>query len=179
MLFIYNNQPQVGKRGKKCRTGPDDHMNFPRLCPFPLVIFFPLGQGGIHHRHPLPEADIKPQKSLICQSNFRNQHDSLPSPPNHPFYHRKVNFRLSASCNPMNQTSISFPFIKIPQNGCRRFILLVTQYFLFPVILRPGIGRVRGYPHRIPVSLFRCHRNHTLLFQSLYRLRRNMEFADN
>ena len=126
MFLVNNDKPQIRKGGKKSGPGADHNLDLPLFCPLELIIFFPLGQPGIHKRHPAPKAIGKTQHRLIGQSYLRDQKDHLPAQSGDMADQFHVNLGLSASGNAVKKICLPDSLVILADDPvCRRLLLFI------------------------------------------------------
>ena len=157
VLLIHYNDTQIWKRCKQRRSGPNDHIQFPGLCPSDLVIFLSLGEGRIDHRHSVAKSPVKPQQSLIRKCDLRDQHNGLLPHPDHLFYDPQIDFRLTAPRNAMHQI------------GSRLSRSVIPDHILYDLLLCSAWNHPFLFPRRtfdrITIVSFRLYFQTALFFQ--------------
>ena len=160
MLFINDDQSQIGKWRKQSRAWADHYVNLSCLHPFHLVKPLSLGHPGIQDGHPVAKLPIEPHDRLIRKGDLRDQDDGLPAFLQHSVNHLHIDFCLAASGNPIYK--IVFPLslsIVIPEYA-DGMPLLIRKPDFFP------------FPHfvlyRIAKYLFRLKRHDLLFLQRSY-----------
>ena len=133
MFFIDNDQSQIGKRCKQCRSGSHHHLHLATFRSFELVITFSLGKSGIQDRNFISKHGIKTPDCLIGKCNFRNQHNGLFSLFQYFLDQPHVNLRLSASGHSKKKCRSRFRFLPFLKNLCNGFLLFLIQR-KFPVL---------------------------------------------
>ena len=77
VLLVDHDDAKIFKGGEQSAPGADDHVDLAAAGALPLVRLLALGQGRIHHRHPLAKIAIEPKQRLIGQGDLGDQHDGL------------------------------------------------------------------------------------------------------
>ena len=147
MLFIDDDQPQIGKGQEQGRTRAHHHANmvFGRHHPQPA----PLGPGdaGMPFARTRAEPGLDPVQKLRRQRDLGQQHQRLPALPQ-TFRHRlKVNLGLARAGDTAQQGgAIGAALHRLPQQ-CRRIGLIRRQGFAGQVRVQPRKRQVARRAH--------------------------------
>ena len=148
MLLIHDDDSQLLKGRKDCRTRPHQDIHLAFGAAEVLLIALSQTHAGMHHRHLAPETGGNPQHSLIGQGNLRDQQDHLPPPLQHLLYDSQVDLRFAGARNTEQEVAkrlLSLIVTVIGRQSCdhllRRRLLLLIQCKA-PILLLIGGQRI-------------------------------------
>ena len=103
VLFVDDDQPQVGHRGKEGAAGADGDQKASLAQRSPDIIPFARGQPRVDHGHLSWKAPGEACDGLRGQGNFRDQHDGLLAPLTDVLNGTQIDFGLATSGDSVEQ----------------------------------------------------------------------------
>ena len=126
MFLVDYDYSRIGKWCKKSRSRAYDDIYIARPCSLHLIKFLARRHRGIDYGYPVSKVPVKAHKRLIGKRNLRDKNYRLSAFFYYGIYKCYVNFRLTASCYPVDQVSFSFALVIITYHAVYNVLLLVT-----------------------------------------------------
>ena len=117
MFLIDDDEAEIRERCKKSGTRTDHDVDLPVCRPFRLFIALTGRKPGIHDPDPVSESPVKAHHGLVSQGDLRDQNDRLSALPQDMIDEFHIDFRLSASRDPVEQIGISQSGIIVPDHS--------------------------------------------------------------
>ena len=122
VLFVEDDEAEVGQRREDGRARPDHHVNLARPDAPPLVVAFAGTQRAVDDGDAARKAAREALHGLRGERDFRHQHDATLAPRNHSGQCLQIDLRLAASRYAMQQNGRALR--RVSQDGIHRSLLI-------------------------------------------------------